>query len=118
MDFHLETDAEWLAFAKDKDEKGSATARTLAEALKVTIKEDKIGGVCVYWVTQHEIDEDHQRHLFVSIYGGGYFLNAGMAGNIEAVLIASRMKIPVVSIDYRMPPKDPAPAATDDVIAV
>ena len=45
-------------------------------------------------------------------------LNGGNAGNIETIVIAARLKMPVVSIDYRMPPKHPAPAATDDVIAV
>ncbi|MHC4714127.1 MAG: alpha/beta hydrolase fold domain-containing protein, partial [Planctomycetota bacterium] len=34
------------------------------------------------------------------------------------MLIAGNLKIPVLSIDYRMPPPHPAPAAMEDVIAV
>ena len=114
----LRTDKEWEAWAEEGDVPGAAAARALADALSVTIEEDRIEGVEIHRVTPSEIDEDHQKHLFVYIHGGAWVRNGGMAGTIEAVLIAARTKMPVVSIDYRMPPKHPAPAATDDVIAV
>ena len=72
----------------------------------------------VHRVTPSEIDDKHKNHLFVYIHGGAWVRNGGVAGTLEPVLIAARLKMPVVSIDYRMPPKHPAPAATDDVIAV
>jgi acetyl esterase/lipase len=112
------TDAEWIALAKERDAKSAEVARGLAEALGVQVEEDKIGGVNVHRVTPPEIDDDHQGHLFVYIHGGGYVFNAGRAGTIEAVIIAARLKMPVVSIDYRMPPADPAPAGIEDVVAV
>jgi len=112
------TDEEWEAWAKEGNVPSAAAARALAEALSVTIQEDKIAGVNVHRVTPSAIDEDHQKHLFVYIHGGGWVRNAGIAGTIEPVLIAAHLKMSVVSIDYRMPPKHPAPAATDDVIAV
>jgi acetyl esterase/lipase len=114
----LKTDEEWKAWAKKGDVPTAAMARSLAEALSVTIQEDKIAGVKVYHVTPSEIEKGHQKHLFVYIHGGAWVRNSGVAGTFEAVLIAARLKIPVLSIDYRMPPKHPAPAATDDVIAV
>jgi len=114
----LKTDEEWEAWAEEGNVPSAAAAHSLAEALSVTIQEDKIAGVNIHRVTPSEIDENHQKHLFVYIHGGAWVRNAGKAGTIEAVIIAARLKIPVVSIDYRMPPKHPAPAATDDVIAV
>jgi acetyl esterase/lipase len=114
----LRTDEEWEAWAKEGNVQSEAAARALAEALSATIQQDKIAGVNVHRVTPSEIDEDHQKHLFVYIHGGAWVRNGGEAGTLEAVLIAARLKISVVSIDYRMPPKHPAPAATDDVIAV
>lgn len=114
----LKTDEEWEAWAKERDVPSAAAARALAEALSVKVEEDEIGGVKVYSVTPSQIDEEHQKHLFVYIHGGAWVLNAGLAGTIEPVVIATRLRIPVVAIDYRMPPKHPAPAATDDVIAV
>jgi acetyl esterase/lipase len=112
------TDEEWLALQMERDTKSESVARALAEALNIKVEEDKIGGVNVHWVTPSDIDEDHKNQLFVYIHGGAWYLNSGRAGTIEPVVIASRLKMPVVSIDYRLLPKYPAPAATDDVIAV
>jgi acetyl esterase/lipase len=114
----LKTTEQWEAWIQEGDVKSAAAARALAEALSVTVKQDKIGGVNVHRVKPPEIDEEHKNHLFVYIHGGAWVRNGGEAGTLEAVLIAARLKIPVVSIDYRMPPEHPAPAAIDDVIAV
>jgi acetyl esterase/lipase len=108
----------WEAWAKGRDVSAAAATRAMAEELSVTIEEDKIAGVNVHRVTPSEIDEGHQKHLFVYIHGGAWVLNSGVAAAREAVLIAAIMKISVVSIDYRMPPKHPAPAAINDVVAV
>ena len=112
------TDKEWEAWAEEGNVPSAAAARALAEALSVTIEEDKIAGVNVHRVTPSEIDEDHQKHLFVYIHGGAWVRNGGVAGALEAVLIAAHLKMPVISIDYRMPPEHPAPAGIDDVVAV
>lgn len=114
----FQTPQAWEAFVKERDVPALAGARALAEALNVKVSADKMGGVRVHRVTPSEVDDDHRKHLFVYIHGGAWVFNAGEAGTSEAVLIAARLKIPVVSIDYRMPPQHPAPAATDDVVAV
>lgn len=118
LELKLETVEEWEEWVKARDAVTSQVVDELAKALEVKIEEGKINGVRVYHVTPAEIDEDHKDHLFVYIHGGAWVLNGGNAGNFEPILIASRLKMAVVSIDYRMPPKYPAPAATDDVIAV
>lgn len=118
MDFVPATKEEWLTHIKEKDAGAAAVAQSLAGALKVMIKEDNIAGVSVHWVNPPDIDAKHKGHLFIYIHGGAYVYNGGMAGLVEPALIAHHLKIQVVSIDYRMPPKHPAPAATDDVIAV
>ena len=114
----LKTKEEWEAWAKAGDVPAIAVVRALAEALSITVTQDKIGGVNVYRVTPPEIDEDHKNHLFVYIHGGAWVRNGGEAGTVEAVLIAARLKMAVISIDYRMPPKYPAPAAVNDVVEV
>jgi len=116
--FVLRTDEEWEAWVEEGNVPSAAAARSLAEALSVTIEEDKIAGVNVHRVTPSEIDGDHQKHLFVYIHGGAWVRNGGVAGALEAVLIAAHLKMPVISIDYRMPPEHPAPAGIDDVVAV
>jgi monoterpene epsilon-lactone hydrolase len=41
-----------------------------------------------------------------------------LAGTTEAVLLADASKMRVLSVDYRMPPDNPFPAAPDDVLTV
>jgi acetyl esterase/lipase len=117
-DYVPASEEEWLIHVKEKDAGAAAVARSLAGALNVTMKEDKIDGVNVHWVTPPTVDAAHEAHLFVYVHGGAYVYNGGMAGLVEPALLAHHLEIQVISIDYRMPPKSPAPAATDDVIAV
>ncbi|MHC4647383.1 MAG: alpha/beta hydrolase fold domain-containing protein, partial [Planctomycetota bacterium] len=112
------TAKEWEAWIRDRDAKTVEGARALAKAFSVTVKQDTIAGVNVYHVTSPEIDPKHKTHLFIHVHGGAYILNGGEAGTFEAVLIAAHLQMPVISIDYRMPPKHPAPAAINDVVAV
>jgi monoterpene epsilon-lactone hydrolase len=114
----FKTAEEWEAWIRPRDEATAAAARKLARALSVTVKHDTIAGVNVYHVTPAKTDAEHKNHLFVHVHGGAYVVNGGEAGTVEAVLAASYLKIPVLSIDYRMPPSHPAPAAMKDVIAV
>lgn len=113
-----ETIEQWQALIGAADEKTLAASRQMAKILSVKVKHDVIAGVNVYHVTPPEVAPEHKNHLFLHVHGGAYILNGGEAGTFEAILIASHLKIPVVSIDYRMPPKHPAPAAMDDVISV
>ena len=96
----------------------AASVEEIADKLSVSIEQDTIDGVNVYWLTPEIIDPKHEDHLFVNLHGGGYIMGAGMSGNIEAVLIAARAKVKVLAVDYRMPPEHPAPAGLNDVTAV
>lgn len=113
-----ETMEQWKEWIREYDEKTTVAARQIAKALSVTVRQDAIAGVNVYHVTPPQISPEHETHLFVHLHGGAYVVGAGEAGTFEAVLIAARLKIPVISIDYRMPPEFPAPAAIEDVVAV
>jgi acetyl esterase/lipase len=113
-----ETTEQLEAMIRAADEQTAAAARKMAQALSVKVQHDTIAGVNVYHVTPPEIAPEHKSHLFFHVHGGAYILNGGEAGTFEAVLIASHLKMPVVSIDYRMPPKHPAPAAMEDVVTV
>jgi len=83
--------------------------------LDITVKEITIGGVRCY----HMIPESPRNdYLLLHTHGGGYIVNGGPAATIEAAWVANATKFPILSIDYRMPPQYPSPAALNDVIAV
>jgi len=109
---------EWLAVIKQSDDSKVEMLQSLLDQFPVTVQEDQIAGVPVYHVTPAQVDSRHAKHLFIYVHGGAYILNRGKVGIIEAILIAQRCQIPVLSIDYRMPPEHPFPAGLEDVVAV
>lgn len=109
---------EWRQEGRERDAKTALAARALAEALSVEVKSATMAGVPVFWVTPPEVDPHHEKQLFVHVHGGAYVLNGGEAATMEAVLHAALTGMRVISIDYRMAPDHPAPAALDDVVAV
>jgi acetyl esterase/lipase len=112
------TKEEWVQSIRALNAFNVQRTEALTERLSVTIKKSEIAGVTVRTVTPVHIDPANESRLFVHVHGGAYVLNAGRAGLGEAIVIAHWAKIPVVSIDYRMPPEHPFPAAIDDVVGV
>lgn len=108
----------WEAFISGREAHNAATSATLAKDHSISVERDAIEGVKVHHVVAPDVDPKHENHLFIHVHGGAYVLNDGDASVLEAILIADRVKIPVLSIDYRMPPEHPFPAAVDDVITV
>lgn len=113
-----QSEAEWLAVIAQMDEGKVDAAHALSKQLSVSVEHDTIEGVNVYHITPAEVDPGLEDKLFVHTHGGAFILNGGEAGTIEAIIIASLAKVRVLSIDYRMPPLHPAPAARDDVMTV
>ena len=111
-------EAEWTAFIAEMDEIYTSEDSALAKQLSVSVKRDEINGVNVHHLMPAVVDPRHENHLFIHLHGGAYVVGGGDASLGESILIADRAKISVLSIDYRMPPKHPFPAAVDDVVAV
>jgi acetyl esterase/lipase len=108
----------WKVFQKNRDSINALTALDLARNIQVNIEELSMNGVIVRQVIPIKVDEVFAKTLFIHLHGGAYTFNTGMAGLIEAIVLADRLQIRVLSIDYRMPPDHPFPAAQDDAIAV
>lgn len=90
----------------------------LAKQAEVSIEKKEMAGVPVYVVTPNEVSDEHDGHLFFHVHGGGYVLGGGDSAVTEAVHFAGLLGIRAVSVDYRMPPDHPFPAAVDDAVAV
>jgi epsilon-lactone hydrolase len=55
--------------------------------------------------------------VLLYLHGGGYVIGSARTGARLAVALARRVGIRAVSLDYRLAPEDPFPAAVDDGLA-
>jgi acetyl esterase/lipase len=112
------TDADWKNLRKRGDEAQAQALQTTKQQLGVSVTAEKIAGVQAYRVKPAAIAPENRNRLLVHVHGGAYVFGGGEAAAAEAVLMAHFGKIEIVSVDYRMPPDFPYPAALDDALAV
>lgn len=112
-----QTEADWLAM-QQAARSGDSPLPVLEQSLGLEIQSADRAGVTVYEITPGEIADQHRDHVFLHLHGGGYVLGGGPGAAGEAAQISAAAGIRAVSVDYRMPPEFPFPAAVDDAIAV
>ena len=112
------TNAEWKELINRRAALAIATLPALREKMGVTVEPTVIGGVKSYIVTPKAVAPGNENRLLVHVHGGGYVFGPGEAATPEAILMAGFGGFKVISIDYRMPPDAPYPAAMDDAMAV
>jgi epsilon-lactone hydrolase len=108
----------WKKLQRESDAIPQKVAAEVAKRLGATVTAAEVGGVKCYRVTPKVVAGGKEKFLIVHVHRGAYVFNGGLAATTEAVLLADACKTAVLSIDYRMPPDHPFPAATDDVLAV
>jgi epsilon-lactone hydrolase len=111
------SNAEWQALVTKVDGERLKVLPAVRASLGVSVKSITIGGVKAFEITPAAIPEANRNRLVLHFHGGAYVLNGGEAGTYEGMLIASIGKFRVITIDYRMPPTAPFPAALDDSVA-
>jgi len=109
---------EWKDLVTYSKESGAESTKIWADKYKVSIKKEMIDGVNIYYVTPNNMSFKKSKKLFIYLHGGAYIFGGGESGLNEAILIASRVHVPVISIDYRMPPDYPYPHGLNDVVHV
>lgn len=83
----------------------------------VTIERERVGACDVYKATPETVDFPAGK-LMLDFHGGALVYMGGEAVGSWARLRASLLGLPIASVDYRMPPDHPFPAAVDDAVAV
>ena len=66
---------------------------------------------------QPKADADNKRAGYLHIHGGGYLFGAPEGSDLSNLLIASKLGVTVLSVDYRLAPEHPIPAPLDDCYA-
>jgi epsilon-lactone hydrolase len=115
---HPKDAAAWKALINLRADVINKTLPGLREKFGVKSEQVTIAGVNCYILTPDNIPEPNRNRLLVHVHGGGYVFAPGEAATREAILMAGIGKFKVISIDYRMPPDFPYPAAMDDAMAV
>jgi monoterpene epsilon-lactone hydrolase len=110
--------AEWKQLIEQRAAVIRAAVPAMREKMAVDVQPAVIGGVKAYIVTPRSMPEANKNRLLVHIHGGGYVFAPGEAALPEALMIAGFGGFKVISVDYRMPPDFPYPAAMDDAMAV
>lgn len=110
--------AQWKMLRAIDDAAIIATLPQMREKFRVNVEPMEIAGVVCYMVTPNVIPPENQNRLLVHVHGGGYVFGAGEAGTLEAIEMAGYGGFKVLSVDYRMPPDFPFPAALNDAMAV
>jgi acetyl esterase/lipase len=108
----------WKALQREANKVIEASALEGAKQLGTNIEVCDMEGVTCYRIIPKSIATEKQHNLIIHVHGGAFLFNEGMAATGEATLLATCCQIPALSIDYRMPPDHPFPAASDDVLTV
>jgi acetyl esterase/lipase len=85
---------------------------------RAMVKSTTIGGVTVHVGTPVTVAERSRDRVWINVHGGAFIYGAGRRAQAEAVATAAEWECVVYSIDYRVPPDHPYPAALDDVVTV
>ena len=112
------TAAEWKAQVATVAAAAVKGLPAMREALKVSIEPMTIDGVKAFMLTPAVIKPENRNRLLIHVHGGCYVNGPGESGTSEATMMAGFGGFKVLSVDYRMPPDHPFPAALDDAMTV
>ena len=109
---------EWKAQVQAGADAAMRGLPALRAALKVKVEPITIDGVKAHLLTPEVIAPENRDRLLIHVHGGCFVSVPGESGTGEAVYMAGFGKFKVISVDYRMPPDHPYPAALDDAMTV
>ena len=105
-------------------ERVTATDAMMAPVFRALVSPDTqveaavMGSVPIYRITPVNLNDDVDALVLFDVHGGALVGGGGELCALMSSIAAERVGLPSISVDYRMPPDDPYPAALDDCLAV
>jgi epsilon-lactone hydrolase len=110
--------AGWHAMIRASDDQLIAVLGPQVQDLPFSVEERSIAEVPVFVLTPEDAADAPDQPIYLNIHGGGLIMGGGEACRVMALHAAGMAQMPTWSVDYRMPPDHPYPAALDDCLAV
>lgn len=79
------------------------------------LEDRTLNGIPTLWVTPRDLR--HPDTVMMFIHGGAWIVNSRRTQLALQCAVADSLGVPVVSVEYRLAPEHPYPAALDDVLA-
>jgi acetyl esterase/lipase len=112
------SDEDWRAIVAASAAQAAPDIARIKAAYGLRVTPDRIAGVPVFRIEPAHRAAEAEGRTLLHLHGGGYVFFPGEAGAGEGMLMAALAGWPVISVDYRMPPDHPFPAALGDALAV
>ena len=112
------TSEEWRNYVHSRNAEQKKKIKKMKKELNVDVELIKLNGVVTRKLTPKVITPEFSDKVYIDIHGGAFVLFGGLPSIEEGLLVAERLGIVVYSVDYRMPPTFPFPAALNDVVTV
>ncbi len=106
----------WRAMVAQQDELVASMIGDRGGAVPADSELIDVEGVPVYEITPHGVAADDRR-VVLEVHGGGFVTGGGDLARLMALRVVRRGQCRIWSVDYRMPPDHPYPAALDDCVA-
>jgi epsilon-lactone hydrolase len=109
------------AWRKLIDTTNSNATPALEKILRETrshIETVTIARVTCYVATPPQLPAEAAKRVYLFLHGGALLFGSGLYAKAEAATRADSLGIETISVDYRMPPDHPFPAAPEDCVAV
>jgi acetyl esterase/lipase len=112
------TQQEWDAAAAAWNERVLPVMEAILGQILMPMQTRTIGACQVHIATPPDLAASRADYAFIDIHGGGLVFGAGRFAQAMAIFRAASLGVRVLSVDYRVPPAHPYPAALDDCVAV
>jgi acetyl esterase/lipase len=108
--------AEWDEAAAGWNERIMPGIEAILGQIPMDVQTLAVGACDVHIATPPDLPASRENYAFIDIHGGGLVFGAGRFARAMGVFRAASLGCRVLSVDYRVPPAHPYPAALDDCL--